>query len=173
MVTDTVKEATRPTYSGRSIVRLVVASLFSILIILSSTLFALLSLGIDPEAVTVPRVTACASTLIGFLGLIAVQAGPRYYIATLIVTAIPGVLAICFLALGMLIAWTNGVHTFASSWGPIGNTFRMASPFFAPVIIACVSLAIHKRPNWVRALVTVCAVCLLYAVSLYTLVLLY
>jgi len=169
MVPKPVNEATRTTDPGRSIVRPIAASLFSILIILSGTLFAALSIGY-PETVFLPRVIAFASTLIGFLGLIAVQARPRYYLVTLIVTAVPGVLAFDFLALYMLIFWTDGVHTFASSWNPIGNTFLMTSPFFAPTIIAGVSLLIHKRPNRVKALVTVCSVCLLYAVLLYTLV---
>jgi len=168
MVTDTVNEATRPTDPGRSIVRPVAASLFSILTIVSGTLFATLSLGSYTEAPISPRVIAFASTLIGFLGLIAVQARPRYYLVPLIVTAIPGVLAFDFLAFAMLVAWTNGVHTFASSWGPIGGIFQLTSPFFAPTIIAGVLLAIHKRPNRVKALVTVCAVCLLYAALLYS-----
>lgn len=67
-------------------------------------------------------------------------------------TAVPGILALGFLLFGMLIAWTGGVHTFASSWGPIGRTYALLAPVFAPLLVSGTAILLRKRSARVRVL---------------------
>lgn len=67
------------------------------------------------------------------------------------ITAIPGALALCGMCFYAVIIWTGGVHTFASGWGPIGKTFFMVSPVFAPSLAAVVAIWLRACPARMRA----------------------
>lgn len=105
--------------------------------------------------------------LVGVLGLVALKARRGYYLATLIITAIPGSLALGFFLFGMLIAWTSGVHTFASSWRPIGFAFAVTSPFFLPPIVAGILVLVRNRTNGLKVAVVVLGIGVLHALCVY------
>lgn len=150
-----------------SIARTIVAVICAILVVLSGTLFAGLSLGAQPYEFNVAAVIGGAAALAGFLGLIAVKARWGYYLGVLIITAVPGIIALGLLLLGMLIAWTAGVHTFASSWRPIGGTFALLSPFFLPPVVAGALLLMRECAGWAKGLVVILAISISCAYSVY------
>lgn len=99
-----------------------------------------------------------ALALAGFIGMVVLSSHTGYVVTTLVLTGIAGVVALYLLGLGMIIAWTEGVHTFASSWRPIGGTFALLSPYFTPSIAAGALLVMRNRSRWARILVVVAIV---------------
>lgn len=100
----------------------------------------------------------CVLALAGLIGLVVLSAHNGYMVTTLVLTGIAGVVALGLMGLGMLIASTSGVHTFASSWRPIGGTFALLSPYFTPSIAAGAMLLMRNRARWARILVVVAIV---------------
>lgn len=89
------------------------------------------------------------------VALVALAALPRstpHLGVVLGLAAVPGILALGFLFFGMLIAWTGEVHTFASSWGPIGRTYALMAPVFAPLLVSLAAIILRKRSARVRVL---------------------
>lgn len=160
MTTETMSAAR--TDVGR-IARITASVACVILVSVSVWLLATLSMNQPRYELNGMLVTAGITALIGFLGLVALGARLGYYLAVLIVTAIPGVLALGFALFGTVVAWTNGVHTFESSWRPISFAFSFTAPFFLPPIVAGELLIVRKRAAWVKVAVVVVGIGVLYA----------
>ncbi|MFD5213113.1 hypothetical protein [Microbacterium sp. NPDC058345] len=120
-----------------------------------------------PYELNITILTQGVLALLGFFGLIATATRPHYIVAALIVTAVPAIMAIGFLGFSALVGWTNGVHTFVDSWGPLSHSFAYTAPFFIPTLVAGALLIIRKRPAWVKLLVVVLAIGVLYALCVY------
>jgi len=99
-----------------------------------------------------------ALALVGLLGLVLLSSRRSYTVTVLVLTGVAGAIALGLLGFGMLIAWTAGVHSFASSWGPIGGTFALLSPFFAPPIAAGLILWMRNLARWTKCAVVVAVV---------------
>lgn|SRR5690625_395453 len=163
--TTTAQNTEQPRTS--SVARTVVAVVGTLLIAVSVWLLAGLSMNWPAYEFNWVRAIAGVTALLGFLGLIAVKARWGYYLATLIVTAIPGVLALGFLLLNALFTLTDGTHTLARSGDILSFGFSFTAPFFLPPIVAGVLLLIRKRPIWVKVLVVVVGIGVLYALCVY------
>lgn len=152
---------------GLSRARPVMAVLCTLLIAVSVWVFASLSMNAPHYELNVWRVVAGAASLVGFLVLVALRARRGYYIAVLIVTAIPGVLALGFLLLNALFTFTDDTHNLARSGDILSFGFSFTAPFFLPPMVAGVLLLIRKQALWLQIVVVVFGIGVLYALCVY------
>lgn len=156
-------DETKTSSAGRP----VIAVISAFLVVASVYAPVLLGMNQPPYELNVPLIVRGVLALVGFAGLVFTAARPAYLVATVAATAIPAVLALGFLLLGMLLAWTSGVHTFWGSWGPISNAFAYTAPFFLPTLMAAALLVMRRRAAWAKVLVVVVGIGVLYALSVY------
>lgn len=164
MTTETM--SARSTDVGR-VARITASVVCALLVSVSVWVLASLSMNQPRYELNELLVIAGVTALIGFLGLIALGARWGYYLAVLIVTAIPGILALGFALFATLVVWTGVEHTFESSWRPISFAFAFTAPFFLPPIVAGVLLLLQRRATWLKVLVVIVGIGALYALCVY------